>query len=197
MNRRSFLIGSSSLLTTAYLAKADWYLTNKKSVVPLSTSTRNSTKLFLVDGNMEYYEWRLDDPDFGFEDLTYRQALERYRGCYLPEDEPISLSEYRDIYHEYGIMPKMLDQEADPMFYLEDWAHSDANSAKAYHYLYGLDLFAGEDEKGLRAGDLTFLENPHPASDYLGVISKDPISASLLQARLIELGQDTVVQIAG
>ena len=121
MNRRSFLIGSSSLLTTAYLAKADWFLTNKKSVVPLFTSTWNSTKLFLVDGNMEYYEWRLGDLDFGFEDLTYRQALERYRGCYLPEDEPISLSEYRDIYHEYGIMPKMLDQEADPMFYKEDW----------------------------------------------------------------------------
>lgn len=85
------------------------------------------------------YEWRLDSPDFGFEDLTYRQVLERYRGCYLPVEEPISLSNYRDIYHEYGIMPKMLDQEADPMFYVDDWARSDANSAKAYHYLYGLD----------------------------------------------------------
>ena len=197
MDRRSFLIGSSSLLTTAYLAKADWFLTNKKSVVPLSTSTRNSTKLFLVDGNMEYYEWRLDDPDFGFEDLTYRQALERYRGCYLPAEEPMSLSDYRGIYHEYGIMPKMLDQEADPMFYVDDWARSDANRAKAYHYLSGLDLFGDEYAKGLRAGDLSFLENPNPASDYLGVISKNPISASLLQARLIGLGQDTVVQIAG
>ena len=91
----------------------------------------------------------------------------------------------------------MLDQEADPMFYVDDWARSDANSAKAYHYLSGLDLFGDEYATGLRAGDLTFLENPNPASDYLGVISKDPISASLLQARLIEIGQDTVVQIAG
>ena len=33
MDRRSFLIGSSSLLTTAYLTKADWFLKNKKSVV--------------------------------------------------------------------------------------------------------------------------------------------------------------------
>jgi len=196
MDRRSFLIGSSSLLTTAYLTKADWFLKNKKSVVPFPTNTKNSTKLFLVDRGMEY-EWRLDDPDFGFENLTYRQVLERYRGCYLPVEEPMSLSDYRDIYHEYGIMPKMLDQEADPMFYVDDWARSDANSAKAFHYLSGLDLFGDEYATGLRAGDLTFLENPNPASDYLGVISNDPISASLLQARLIELGQDTVVQIAG
>lgn len=58
MDRRSFLIGSSSLLTTAYLTKADWFLKNKKSVVPFPTNTKNSTKLFLVDRGMEY-EWRL------------------------------------------------------------------------------------------------------------------------------------------
>ena len=79
MDRRSFLVGSSSLPTTAYLTKADWFLKNKKSVVLLPTNTKNSTKLFLVDRGMEY-EWRLDDPDFGFENLTYRQVLERYRG---------------------------------------------------------------------------------------------------------------------
>ncbi len=146
MDRRSFLIGSGSFLTTAYLAKAEWFLTNKKSVVPFFASTRNRTKFFLVDRGMEY-EWREDSPDFGFEDLTYRQVLQRYRGCYLPVDEPVSLSEYRDIYHEYGIMLKMLDQEADPMFYGDDWARSDANSAKAYQYLYVLDLFGGEHKK--------------------------------------------------
>ena len=54
------------------------------------------------------------------------------------------LSDYRDIYHEYGIIPKMLDQEADPMFCIDDWACSDANSAKAYHYLSSLDLFGDE-----------------------------------------------------
>ena len=37
--------------------------------------------------------------------------------------------------------PKMLDQEADPMFYIDKWAYSDATCAKAYHYRYCLDLF--------------------------------------------------------
>jgi len=31
--------------------------------------------------------------------------------------------------------------------------------------------------------------------DYLGVLSEDPIAASLLQARLIELGHSTSVEI--
>jgi hypothetical protein len=26
------------------------------------------------------------------------------------------------------------------MFYIDEWAYSDATCAKAYHYLYGLDL---------------------------------------------------------
>ena len=35
MDRRSFLIGAGSILTTAYLDKANWYLRNKNSAVPL------------------------------------------------------------------------------------------------------------------------------------------------------------------
>ena len=33
--------------------------------------------------------------------------------------------------------------------------------------------------------------------DYLGVLSDDPITASLLQALLIELGNNTLVEIVG
>ncbi len=163
--------------------------------MPFPTNTKNSTKLFLVDRGMEY-EWRLDDPDFGFENLTYRQVLERYRGCYLPVEEPKSLSDYRDIYHEYGIMPKMLDQEADPMFYVDDWACSDANSAKAYHIFLVWIYLGDEYAKGLRAGDLLLWKTLTRQVITLALSQKTPISASLLQARLIELGQDTVVQIA-
>ena len=44
--------------------------------------------------------------------------------------------------------------------------------------------------EGLRVGDLTFVDGPCPGNDYLGVTSFDPITASLLQARLLELGED-------
>ena len=46
MDRRSFLIGAGSILTSAYVAKANWFLTNKNSVVPLLKSNKDTTKLF-------------------------------------------------------------------------------------------------------------------------------------------------------
>ena len=106
MDRRSFLIGAGSILTSAYVAKANWFLTNKKSVVPLLKSNKNTTKLFFVDQGMEY-ELRLGSPNFGIEDLTYRQVLARYRGVELLENEPIALSQFREIYDNWGITPRM------------------------------------------------------------------------------------------
>ena len=194
MDRRSYLIGAGSVLTAAYLNKANWFLQNKQTIVPLVSQTPKTRKLFLVNTGIEY-EFRLDSSDFGFETLRYREALHRYRGYYLPKEKLISFRGFRDIYHEYGITPNMLDQEADPMFYIDEWAYSDSTCSKAYHYLYGLDLFGDDNEEGLRAGDITFMESPNPASSYLGVVSHDPISASLLQGRLLELGHDTSVEI--
>ena len=194
MDRRSFLIGAGSILTSAYVAKANWFLTNKNSTVPLLKSNKDTTKLFFVDQGSEY-ELRLGSPDFGIEDLTYRQVLARYRGVELLENEPIALSQFREIYDDWGITPKMLDQSADLYDYIDEWGRKDANKAKAYDYLYGLDLFGNDDENGLRLGDLNFIDGCHPGNEYLAVTSHDPLSASLLQARLQELGHNISVEI--
>ena len=194
MDRRSFLIGAGSIITSAYVEKANWFLNNKNSVVPLLKSNKDTTKLFFVDQGSEY-ELRLGSPDFGIEDLTYRQVLDRYRGVELPENEPIALSQFREIYDDWGITPKMLDQSADLYDYIDEWGRKDANKAKAYDYLYGLDLFGSDDENGLRLGDLNFIDGCHPGNEYLAVTSHDPLSASLLQARLQELGQNVSVEI--
>ena len=134
MNSRSFLVGASSILTAAYLEKANWFLRNKNSVVPLINPTEETAKLYFVQTGTEY-ELRLDSPDFGLEDFTYRDVLERYRGVDLPKDRPISLSQFREIYYNWGITPKMLDQVADLMDYVDEWGRRDANKATAYHYL--------------------------------------------------------------
>jgi len=194
MNRRSFLVGASSILTAAYLEKANWFLRNKNSVVPLINPTEETAKLYFVQTGTEY-ELRLDSPDSGLEDFTYRDVLERYRGVDLPKDRPISLSQFREIYYNWGITPKMLDQVADLMDYVDEWGRRDANTATAYHYLYGLDLFSDDNENGLMAGDLDFIDGPHPSNDYLGVTSYDPVSASLLQGRLLELNEAVSVEM--
>ena len=82
------------------------------------------------------------------------------------------------------------------MDYIDEWGRNDANKAKAYWYLYYLDLFATKEEEGLRMGDLRFIDGCHPGNDYLAVTSHDPVSASLLQARLLELGHNMSVELA-
>ena len=138
---------------------------------------------------------RLGSPDFGLTNLTYHEVLDRYRGVELPKDEPVTLSQFREIYHDWGITPRMLDQKADLMDYIDEWGRKDANKAKTYWYLYDLDLFASEEAEGLRMGDISFIDGCHPGNDYLAVTSHDPVSASLLQARLLELGHDILVEL--
>ncbi|MDA8636844.1 hypothetical protein OAP82_11775, partial [Paracoccaceae bacterium] len=68
---------------------------------------------------------------------------------------------------------------------------------RAHEYLSKIDLFGKDNEKGLKIGDLNFVAPGGPGySDNCGVFSEDPITASLLQVRLIELGHNTSVEIA-
>ena len=74
----------------------------------------NLSLFYFVKISSSEYEVRLGTPDLSYESfrrLTYREMLDHYRGV----SEPKTLSDFRDIYHEWGITPKMLDQIADPM----------------------------------------------------------------------------------
>ena len=79
---------------------------------------------------------------------------------------------------------------------LGGWTVIDSPFARAHEYLSKIDLFAKDNEKGLKIGDLDFVAPGGLGySDHCGVFSEDPITASLLQARLIELGHYTSVEI--
>jgi len=62
--------------------------------------------------------------------------------------------------------------------------------------LHSLDI--GPDLTGADGtiGGLEFVDGPFPGSNYLGVHCHDDISVSLLQARLVELGENIEVQVA-
>ena len=195
MERRQFLVGASTILTTAFVAKAKWFLEKEKAVVPLIKDTTHTPVIYVVKNDFDY-ELRLNSPDMDFpEDLTYRQALEEYRGVWYPEDEPLNLSDYKELYYEYGISPRDIDQPADWGFYLDSWARKDSSNARAYHLLEPLDLFDYDDKQGRFIGGLQFIDGCHPGNDYLGVRSSDGLSASLLQARLLELNQNIAVRL--
>ena len=193
MDRRSFLIGSGALLTTSFVAKAEWFLDNRKSVVPLIDTEKAVDTIYFVTSGYGY-ELRLGDAADEFPIYTYRDALAECHNHYLPEGEPISLSEFKAIYEQYGIRPKQIDKIADPYFYLDGWCRHQSAGAQACEFLDQLDFFSPK-KLGLRKRDLQLVDGYHPGNDYLGVRSHDPLSASLLQARLLELNQKIAIEI--
>ena len=194
MERRQFLVGASTILTSAFVAKAEWFLEQEKSVVPLIEETSNTDVIYVV-GNFHDFELRLNDPDVYLPELTYREALNEYYGVWYPDDKPLALSDYKELYCEYGIAPRDLDNSADSDFYIDAWARKDSSNARAYHLLEPLDLFDYNNEQGRFIGGLQFIDGCHPGIDYLGVRSSDGLSASLLQARLLELNQNIAVRL--
>ena len=56
MNRRSFLIGTGTILSTAFVDKANWFLRNKKSVVPFFENSEPVQKLNFVKEAEDCYD---------------------------------------------------------------------------------------------------------------------------------------------
>ena len=92
--------------------------------------------------------------------------------------------------------PNELDLVAAMEYYHDQWEWNDSPFALAHYYLSSIDLFGNDDAGGLKMGDLEFIYSHDINYSYnIGVTSEDPITASLLQARLIELGHNTSVEI--
>ena len=81
------------------------------------------------------------------------------------------------------------------MFYVDQWGQWGSPNAQANYYLCDLDLTGEGQGPGPLLGDLHFKMGEVSCGAYLGVLSEDSITASLLQARLIELGHSTSVEI--
>jgi hypothetical protein len=195
MERRSFLIGAGSILTSAYVAKANWFLRNQNAVSPIIEPKETTDKLFFVGQGIGKFELRPYSVSDNFPKLTYREALKTYFYIDIPQSGETSLSEFRSIHDWYGISPTQRDVIADPMFYVDQWGQWESPNAQAYYYLCDLDLTGEGQGPGPLLGDIHFRMGEVSCGDYLGVLSEDPITASLLQARLIELGHSTSVEI--
>ena len=194
MERRQFLVGSGAILTSSFLQKAEWFWEQKKALVPLVEDNPSQRILYFVNTGFDF-ELMLDEPEAVIPDMTLREALERYHGVHIPE-RPVRLSEWRELYYEHGVLPSALDKPADWDWVVDGWARVDAPNARAYRELEGIDLFE-RNAKGRYLGGLTFIDGCHPGNDYLGVRADDAMTANLLQARLLELGENIKVEIYG
>ena len=96
-----------------------------------------------------------------------------------------------------SLTPEELDSPLDGFGWEDMWDNFNGPQAKAYHLLKELDL--GSDDSELRqAGDVLFEGcGGAPGNTYTWVELKDDLTASLLQARLIELGLPINVKVGG
>ena len=99
---------------------------------------------------------------------------------------------------DWDLEPGNLDQLVPDNYWIEYWALNQCGMAQAFFYLHSLDLgpefgVAGDEA----AGEIRFQDCPGMCSTYRAAETSDLLSISLLQNRLNELGENTLVELSG
>jgi hypothetical protein len=200
LDRRGFLIGAGGLLTTAFVRKASAFSRKVGEPLILTTARKPEETLhvYLQDwddhGDSDYEaKWRVTlgpNQPFAPRPPTWRERL-RSQGHRLETTEDIERACAR-----IGLDPQDLDKRLDGFSWEDAWDNFIGPQAKAFHLLKNIDL--GEADSKLRQeGEIIFEEFSNMAGRWTWVELKDDLTASLLQARLIELGLPISVKVAG
>jgi hypothetical protein len=187
------LIGLGAFLTAPYVAKLEASLAQKAVVEPLITEVSASRVLRAVPNHRGFVITFDEEEDLP--ELTYRQMLDEFHGQWFPPSAPLSGDEAEELEAIYEITPAQLDDIAPAGTYEDEWRERNNPTLNAFNFLDDLDL-GPEDEEGddLR-GDLLFIEGEHPGSTYVAVEAPDELTLHLLQARLLDLGENVYIRI--
>ena len=193
MRRRSFLIGLGAFLTAPYVAKVEASIAQKAMVEPLITEASASRVLRAVPNHRGFVITFDEEEDLP--ELTYREMLDEFHGQWFQPGAPLSEEEAEELGDIYEITPAQLDDIAPPGTYEAEWRERNNPTLNAFNFLDDLDL-GPEDEEGddLR-GDLLFIEGEHPGSTYIAVEAPNELTLHLLQARLLDLGENVYIRI--
>ena len=64
-----------------------------------------------------------------------------------------------------------------------------------FGFLHDLYLRFHDEERDGLCGDLLFIEGEHPGSTYVAVEAPDELTLHLLQARLLDLGENVYIRV--
>ena len=92
MERRQFLIGASTILTSAFVAKAEWFLEKEKAVVPLIKDTTHKPVIYVVKNDFDYELRHISSPFR--QQLTHRTII----ATFLEIDLPVNFSIKKNAY---------------------------------------------------------------------------------------------------
>ena len=189
ITRRQFLIGAGSTLTLPLVNKFVLYLEYKGA--PLIEAPSNPNDILYVNLDEDYSIELGKFPD-EIPTLTWREFLFERLGYEYPK----RLSDFRQLYEEWGVKPHEFDDEYED-YYMDCWIRCESPSAQAFHLLQELDIGPLLSGPGDAVGGLSFIDGPSPCSNYVGVHADDDLSISLLQQRLNDLGTGIAVEMIG
>ena len=188
ISRRSFLLGLGGLVTSSFVARAKAHALTTGGPLLLDPGRAEET-LYLYDG--------FDCSD-GPDGTTWRVSLGPDR---WPAPPPPTWREYLKpqgytfetqadfdrAYCEMSLLPEEVDQPLDGYAWEDAWEYAESPQAKAFVLLKELKLDCGLNKPGEKAGRIAFTEwGGHPGSSERWVDLRDDLTASLLQARIIE-----------
>ena len=202
IDRRSFLIGTGTLLTASFVSRASAFSRKAGEPLILPPVRKPEETLYVYLQEYEFDEndevakydakWRVSlgpDQPFAPPPPAWREHL-RSLGRILETDDEIER-----VCNERHLLPEELDARLNGSGRQDQWDNFAGPQAKAFHLLKGLDL--GHSGSALRqAGQIIFEEfGGSPGNSYIWVELHDDLTVSLLQARLIELNLPIKVAI--
>jgi hypothetical protein len=192
ITRRSFLVGAGSIITAAYVQQAITYISDTGS--PMLTQNvawrvDNPGKTIVCEPFEDHWRLHLGQPQYSVPEPPLLIENLRFHGYALDTQEQIDA-----LCAETGWSERDLFSPMDGYAWEDQWEHTFSPEAQAYEFLERHNVFP-EGQRGRREGEVIFEAFPNPMSSARWVEVHDPLSLSLLQARLDELNLATQVVI--
>ena len=179
-DRRSFLIGSGSFISTAFLTNAQEWI--EATGRPLLLEPLPARVELFVNYFDEQILFSVGSADVSEPPPPTWAEFLKAEGYALD-----TVSGLQKVQENWELTSADLRGPMDAYTWATAWECKYDPMARAYHLLRDLDLDSA-GVAGRRAGGLDFIEGGRPGSSDCWVEAEDRLTVSLLQARLRELG---------
>jgi len=194
IERRTFLIGLTGLISTTFVRKAAAFSEREHRPLLKPLEAKTQTVLLYDYGKDDGWKWRLTlGPDIwpAPPPPTWRDFLSekvKEGGRFITVEEKS---------RELGLELSTLNNRVPQRDWENDWQYYGSPEARAYSLLQSLAVGAPGDTAGLTAGMINFeTTGGNPSDNSRWVDLRDDLSASLLQAWLLENGHPIELKIA-
>ena len=185
-SRRSFLISAGSALTAAFLKEARELALDTES--PLLVPPPHEKRTLFFEEVDDCWRLHLGEPEFEIPEPPRLIDSIRWLGTKL--ETQVQIDAYCT---ESGFTERELFDGMDGFEWESQWEHNFSSEARAFEFLETHDVVPN-GHTGRREGKIVFEAYPNPMSCARWVEVHDPLSLSLLQARLNELQLNTAIK---